>query len=30
MMLIVDEANHFYSLFRLYKRSLFLEGAEPI
>lgn len=29
-MLIVDEANHFYSLFRLYKRSLFLEGAEPI
>ena len=29
-MLIIDEANHYYSLFRQYKRSLILQGAEPI
>ena len=30
IMLIIDEANHYYSLFRQYKRGLILQGAEPI
>lgn len=30
IVLIIDEANYFFSLFRLYKKCLFLKGAKPL